>query len=125
MYKRQAKELLNGERIIIINAEKSIITGRKEDIYAKYKQRVNRADRANPRKGPHFPKTPDRLLKRTIRGMINYRTQRGKKAMKNLRVYIGVPEEYKKKVVDHGIRAPSGSFITLRELCLFLGWKGE
>lgn len=120
-----AKQLLKGEMIVVVNAEKAIITGRKEDIYSKYKQRLDRSDRANPRKGPHFPRTPDRLFKRAVRGMVGHKTQRGKNALKNLKVYIGVPSEFDGKIEKHNIRQPTCSYVTLEELCMQLGWKGR
>jgi len=35
-----AKMLLEGEEVVIVNAEKAVITGNREDIFAKYKQRT-------------------------------------------------------------------------------------
>ena len=118
-----AKKLLNGEKVVIVNAEKVIISGRKEDIYAKYKQRIDRADRANPKKGPMFPRVPDMLVRRTIRGMVNYKTTRGAKAYKSLRVVMGVPEDYKEKAEKYGAGSPRRS-ITVLELSRMLGWTG-
>ena len=118
-----AKELLKGEKITVVNADKAIITGRIEDIYRKYKQRLDRSDKANPKKGPHFPRTPDRLFKRAVRGMINYRTQRGKNALENLTVFMGIPNEYEGKQEKHTIRPPACSYVTLLELSEELGWR--
>ena len=44
-----AKKALLGERIDIINCEKAVISGRKEEVFAKYKKR---RDIGAPRKGP-------------------------------------------------------------------------
>lgn len=118
-----AKKLLNGEKVVIVNAEKIIISGRKEDIYAKYKQRIDRADRANPKKGPMFPRVPDMLVRRTVRGMVNYKTTRGAKAYKSLRVVMGVPDDYKDKAEKYGAGSPRRS-ITVLELSRMLGWTG-
>ena len=118
-----AKKLLNGEKVVIVNAEKVIISGRKEDIYAKYKQRIDRADRANPKKGPMFPRVPDMLVRRTVRGMVNYKTTRGAKAYKGLRVVMGVPDDYKDKAEKYGAGSPRRS-ITVLELSKMLGWTG-
>jgi len=85
-----AKRILNGEEINIINAEKTIISGRKVATYERYKQYVDRGSREF---GPYFPKRPDQIVKRTIRGMIPYKKANGKEAFRNLKVYIGVPEE--------------------------------
>ncbi|MCD6414849.1 MAG: 50S ribosomal protein L13 [Candidatus Diapherotrites archaeon] len=119
-----AKQLVKGEKVIVVNAEKAVITGRKEDIYSKYKQRIDRSDRANPKKGPKFPKTPDKLFKRAVRGMVGYTTKRGKNALTNLKVFIGTPSEFDGKAERHQIKPPRCSYTTLDELCAYLGWKG-
>ena len=86
-----AKELLNGENIVIVNAEKVVITGRKEQILADYKQRRDRGVKGRNRRGPYYPRMPDRMLKRSIRGMLPYQEPRGRTAFRKLKVYIGVP----------------------------------
>jgi len=85
-----ATRLLAGEDIHIVNAEKAIITGRRESIYAEYSHTRSRGSRE---KGPFFPKRPDMILKRTVRGMLPYKMKRGRDAMSRLRVYVGVPRE--------------------------------
>ena len=89
-----AKLLLSGTEVTIVNAEKAIISGAKRNVIEEYQQkrRVGGA-----RKGPYYPRMPDRILRRTIRGMIPYKKPSGKKALKRLHVYIGVPKELKKE----------------------------
>ncbi|UCF08416.1 MAG: 50S ribosomal protein L13 [Thermoplasmata archaeon] len=96
-----AKLLLSGEEVTIVNAEKSVISGSKTSITADYhqKRRIGGA-----RKGPYYPRMPDRILKRTVRGMLPYKKPSGKAALKRLRVYIGVPKELEKE-----------KFITIKE----------
>ena len=86
-----AKELLNGENIVIVNAEKVVITGRKEQVLEDYKQRRDRGVKGRNRRGPYYPRMPDRMLKRTIRGMLPYQDPKGRTAFRKLKVYIGVP----------------------------------
>jgi len=88
-----AKELLNGEEVIIVNAENIVVTGRKEQILEDYKSRRDRGVKGRNRRGPYYPRMPDRMLKRTIRGMLPYQEPRGRIAFKKLKVYIGVPKE--------------------------------
>jgi large subunit ribosomal protein L13 len=87
-----AKELLKGKEIAVVNAEKALITGNMKFIMGAFKEKVGRGD---PRYGPFYPKTPDRILKRIIRGMLPYKKPRGREAMKRLKVYISVPEDLK------------------------------
>jgi len=42
--------------------------------------------------GP-YPKRPDRIFKRAIRGMLPYKTEDGREALSNVRVYVGNPYE--------------------------------
>jgi large subunit ribosomal protein L13 len=93
-----AKELLNGEKIVIVNAEKSIISGSREFIFEKYAHRRERSSVINPlRFGPKYPRRPDAILRRAIRGMLPWKRTTGRVAFKNLRVYIGTPNELKEK----------------------------
>lgn len=87
-----AKRLLDGEEIIIVNSEKCIVTGSKRFLTSLYETKLNRK---SPEKGPYFPKRPDRILRRTVRGMLPYKKARGKEAYKRLKVYIGVPNDIK------------------------------
>ncbi|MGB9978333.1 50S ribosomal protein L13 [Methanobacterium sp.] len=90
-----SKMLLNGENVTILNAEKILISGTKEWAYARYKQRVDRASISNPRKmGPKYPRRPDDIFRRTVRGMIPYRKTSGREAFKGLKVFVGIPKEF-------------------------------
>jgi ribosomal protein uL13 len=108
-----AKELLMGEKVVIINAEKCIITGSKESVYEKYSHRRERSSVINPlRFGPKYPRRPDGILRRAIRGMLPWRKATGKTAFKNLRVYIGTPSE----VGDKGLKSVSIPEANLKKL---------
>ncbi|MCD6263449.1 50S ribosomal protein L13, partial [Candidatus Bathyarchaeota archaeon] len=85
-----AKRLLNGERIIIVNAEDAVISGDRGQII---RERKRFLEVGGARKGPIHWRRPDRIVRRTIRGMLPYRKARGREAFKRLRVYIGVPKE--------------------------------
>ncbi|HEV2316000.1 MAG TPA: 50S ribosomal protein L13 [Thermoplasmata archaeon] len=85
-----AKRLLSGESIIVVNAEQSVITGDRAMVLETY--RAHRA-RGSKRTGPHFPRYPDRIFRRTVRGMLPHLKTRGKEALDRLQVHIGVPPE--------------------------------
>ena len=118
-----AKRALSNEKIIIINSEKIAISGRKKAIIEKY---LERRRRGTPQHGPFFPRRPDMLVRRTIKSMLPYKTQRGKEAYKKIIVYIGVPEELKNKdfiKLGKNIYNLNCDFIYVGELCKYLGWK--
>jgi len=54
MASKVAKMLLEGEEIVIVNADKAIITGNKEYIFEKYKRRTSFRSISNPQKGPFY-----------------------------------------------------------------------
>ncbi|BAD85690.1 LSU ribosomal protein L13P [Thermococcus kodakarensis KOD1] len=123
-----AKMLLEGEEVVIVNAEKAIITGNREDIFAKYKQRTELRTRTNPRRGPFYPKRSDEIVRRTVRGMLPWKTDRGRKAFKRLKVYVGVPKEFEGKEFEtiseaHMSRLATPKYVTVGEVAKFLGGK--
>ncbi|MGY8644964.1 MAG: 50S ribosomal protein L13 [Candidatus Poseidoniales archaeon] len=90
-----AKQLLiarkagNPLRIIVLNSEHAIVSGQRSRVLADYdfKYKLN-----HPRKGPFFPRMPDQIMKRTVRGMLPYqKNSSGRNAVKDLRVMIGCP----------------------------------
>jgi len=117
-----AKRLLNGEEIAVINSEKAIISGKKRMIKEKYTQK---REVGTYRKGPFFPRMPDAIVKRTIRGMIPYQTPHGRTAFKKLKCYIGIPKEFEGKKfekIENAEKQPI-DFITIEELSEYLGAK--
>ena len=115
-----AKRLMNGEEIAIVNSEKAIISGKKRSIKARY---TKKREVGTYRKGPFFPRMPDQIIKRTIRGMIPYQTPNGRSSFKKLKCYIGVPKEFEKEkfeVVEEAKKLPV-DFMTIQELSRFLG----
>jgi len=75
--------------------------------------------RGDPYHGPFFPRSPERVVKRTIRGMLPYRTARGKEALKRLRVFISIPPELKGvqfAQVEHAKNKREQKFVTLQRL---------
>ena len=85
-----AKRLLNGEEISVVNAEKAIVSGNKVQLLKHYKHRRERGTRNH---GPFYPRDPDMILKRTVRGMLEHRKPSGRAAYRRLKVYVGVPKE--------------------------------
>ena len=117
-----AKRLLNGEEIAVINSEKAIISGKKVAIKNRYKQK---REVGTYRKGPFFPRMPDQIVKRTIRGMIPYQTPHGRTAFKRLKCYIDIPKEFEGKkfeTIKEAEKQPV-DFMTVEELSRYLGAK--
>jgi len=94
-----AKRLLKGEKIIIVNAEKVIVSGERRRVIESYKLLFNVGTLKNPYKGGiRRPRSPENIVRRAIRGMLPIDKPKGKMAYKNLRVFTGIPPELKGKI---------------------------
>jgi large subunit ribosomal protein L13 len=92
-----AKQLLKGEKVIVVNAEKAVLSGGPKSKKEFYLKKYHRGDVF---KGPFFPKQPDLIFRRTVRGMLPWDRAKGRNAYKNLKVFIGLPEEFKNKKLE-------------------------
>lgn len=119
-----AKKALQGEQIVIVNAEKAVITGKRDQILARFKQK---RQLGAPLIGPHFPKTSERILKRMLRGMFPYKKPRGREAFDGIRCYKGIPKEYegKEMTIIEGahVDKTNAKYITISEVSKQLGAK--
>ncbi len=92
-----AKQALSGDRVIVLNAEKAVISGRRKNIVEEAKRRLRTRTLANQTTAPTHPRRPDLYLRRVIRGMLPWKKAKGKAAFHRVLVFIGVPEEYANK----------------------------
>ncbi len=86
------------DKVIIINSEKAIVSGPPRSVLNTYqaKYKLN-----HPRKGPFFPRMPDMIMKRTVRGMLPYQRKNvGRRAIRNLKVEIGCPSHLESDLPD-------------------------
>ena len=119
-----AKKAIQGEDVNLINAEKIILNGRPADLIERYLERRRAKNKADPEYSPKWPKIPHMLVKRMIRGMLPWKTARGKVAYKRIFVYTGNPKELKAdefKTKKHDGISPH---ITVGRLCKMMGYKG-
>ncbi len=121
-----AKQLLQGEHIIIINAVKAVLSGNRASLIQEYKERLKIRTRSAPWKGPLHWREPHYILRRMIRGMLPWKTPRGRQALKRLRVYQGTPENI---TITRRIDLPEFTrigrrTIYLSEIAREIGWKG-
>ena len=87
-----AKQALLGKTIAIVNCNDAVVSGRRANILKEYQ--IARARGGSIMKGPNFPHIPERLVKRTIRGMLKYKQQRGADALDRVICYNKLPKEY-------------------------------
>jgi large subunit ribosomal protein L13 len=126
MCSKIAKRLLNGEEVIILNAEKAVFSGKKKSKIAEAHLFL---EVGAPARGPFHYRRPDRFLRKTLRGMVPFKQPKGKAAYKRLKAYMGVPLEFKGKEMITFTEASSanlkGPHFTLGELASEIGWRNR
>lgn len=90
-----AKRILTGEEIVVVNAEKAVISGRKGHVVDAFKTRLGRRTLGSQTKAPKHPRRPEMYVRRVVRGMLPWKKPRGKMAYRRLEVYVGVPHALK------------------------------
>ncbi|MDP6670629.1 MAG: 50S ribosomal protein L13 [archaeon] len=121
-----AKKALQNEEVIIINAEKGVFTGQKKDLLKKYQTRINLHTKANPKKGPKGVRMPDQIVRGAIIGMLPRNRKTGTDAIKRVKVFIGIPEQFEKaEITDLSSFKvdETKTFIHVGELSKLLGAK--
>lgn len=88
-----AKYAFEGNKVVIVNCEKAYISGQKKNVFDDY---LHRLQRGTYKKGPFIHRMPDKIVRRTIRGMLPYKKSSGREAYKRVFCYVGFPDEYKK-----------------------------
>lgn len=114
-----AERALDGDLVAVVHAEDAVITGSRDDVLGKYEKRSE----IGSDRGPAYPKRPDRIFKRAIRGMVPYKSKRGREAFSNVRVYVGNPYDEDGELVDGTSidRLSNTRFVTLGEVADHLG----
>ncbi|RZS04434.1 hypothetical protein BHM03_00034755 [Ensete ventricosum] len=91
-----AKELLNGQRVVVVRCEEICLSGGLVRQKMKYLRFLRKRMNTKPSHGPIHFRAPAKILWRTIRGMIPHKTKRGAAALAKLKAYEGVPPPYDK-----------------------------
>jgi len=126
-----AKQLLNGQKIVVVRCEAINISGEFFRAKLKYHAYLRKITRYNPtRGGPFHFRAPSRIFYKTVRGMIPHKTARGAAAMERLKVFEGVPPPYdkvKRVVVPQALRVlrlkPGRKYCSVGRLSHEVGWK--
>lgn len=120
---RVAKLLLAGQVVEIINAEKAVMLGSVSAAKEHYLSRKHQKNKRNPEESPKWPNSPHLLLRRIMRGMLPWSSQRGRDAYHRLKVTIGSPSSMgKPQTVKEAASDAKHGFFTLNELCTELGY---
>ena len=113
-----SKQALLGKTIAIVNCNEVLIAGKREATLKEYKKK--RARGGSSLNGPNFPKHPERIMKRTIRGMLSYKQGRGSSALDKIKCYNTIPSEFESSEKISLKREIKVKAITLKELSKIL-----
>ena len=120
---RVAKDLLKGNCVDLINCEKMIISGDKK-LLAKNILAKKDMGSGGSMKGPKYPRTPEKLVKRMIRGMLPRDRARGRDAFRRLKCYASDSKSYNldkdAEVIKLDYRKPM-KFSSVAEVLKLLG----
>ena len=100
----------------IINAENIIITGSPNQVKEKY---LKFKGIGSPQHGPFFPRQPNMIVRRCVRGMLP-KEKKGRAALKKLKVYTGSNGLKGEQVATKTINT---NYITVGEVAKTLGWR--
>jgi|SRR3989339_549509 len=118
-----AKSLLLGEEVKIVNCEKVWVSGSRATTF--HQELIKHERRGYPPRSPKTYKVPHLFVKRTVRGMLPYKTTRGQEAYKRLKCYVGIPLEFQNQKMETIKKAnvdklPLLKQVTVEEICNWL-----
>ncbi|KAI5180479.1 large subunit ribosomal protein L13Ae [Nematocida sp. AWRm80] len=127
-----AKNLREGLEIVVVRAEGILFSTSIEKRVKIYKDMKNKRCLVNPKKGPFHYREPSKCFKRTVRGMLRYKTKKGTDDYSRLKVFDGIPIEYEltEKVVCTKALAsvrlnPVTKRSALGDICARIGWTNQ
>ncbi|TGZ46165.1 Uncharacterized protein DBV15_10751 [Temnothorax longispinosus] len=138
-----AKTILQGNKVIVVRSEQLNISGNFFRNKLKFMSFLRKRCNVNPARGPFHFRAPSKIFWKTVRasakedtkkysftGMIPHKTQRGKDALRRLKVYEGCPPPYdrrKRVVVPGAMRVmclkPGRKYCHVGRLSHEVGWK--
>jgi large subunit ribosomal protein L13Ae len=124
-----AKELLNGQRVVVVRCELLLRSGSLFRNKLKYHEFLRKGMNTNPRRGQFHFRAPSRIFWRVVRGMLPHKTPKGAAALGKLKCFEGIPYPYDQKrrlVVPDALKVlrlkSHRKFCVLGELAQQVGW---
>jgi large subunit ribosomal protein L13 len=120
-----AKRAIDGDMVVVLNAEKAVISGRRSNIIEEAKRRLETRTLGTQTHAPVHQRRPDLYFRRVVRGMLPWKKAKGKAAFHRVHVFMGVPEEFSGKVT---MKVPASdasrltsAYVTLEKLSAEIG----
>jgi large subunit ribosomal protein L13Ae len=128
-----AKQLEQGQKIVIIRCEHTLMSGSHFRGKIKYMDFLRKRMSTNPKKGPIHFRCPSRIVWRVIRGMLPHTTPKGAASLGRLKCFDGCPlslNAKKKMCVPDALRVvrlkPRSKYCNIGDIARECGWtKGD
>eukprot|EP00914_Ancora_sagittata_P001636 GHVO01004023.1.p1 GENE.GHVO01004023.1~~GHVO01004023.1.p1 ORF type:complete len:217 (+),score=27.97 GHVO01004023.1:44-652(+) len=128
-----AKQLLNGQPIMVVRCEDLIISGSLFRNKLKFLDFLRKRSNSNPRKHSHIHyRSPAKIFWRTVRGMLPHKKKRGAMALADLKTFEGIPEQFETKrrvVCNAALKAirlrPHSDCCRLGDMSSRVGWNND
>merc|ERR1711863_65511 len=125
-----AKSLLQGQKVVIVRTEGLVISGNFYRNKLKIMEYLRKRHLTKPSRGPFHGRSPSKMFKHVIRGMLPHKTVRGQNAFNSLKVFEGIPAPYdkcKRVIVPSAFKEikikPNRKFASVGRLAAETGWK--
>jgi large subunit ribosomal protein L13 len=120
-----AKRAIEGNKVVVLNAEKAVISGRRSNIVQEAKLRLETRTHGTQSHAPIHQRRPDLYLRRVVRGMLPWDKPKGRAAYHRVWVFMGIPQEYADKDVAKVPKADASRlispYVTLEDLAKEIG----
>merc|ERR1719223_462327 len=125
-----AKQTLNGNKVVVVRTEGLVISGNFYRNKLKIMEYLRKRHLTKPSRGPFHGRSPSKMFKHVIRGMLPHKTDRGQSAFNSLKAFEGIPAPYDKMrrvIVPSAFKQiklkPNRKFAPVGRLAAETGWK--
>merc|ERR1711921_70713 len=125
-----AKCLLQGQKVVVLRTEGLVISGNFYRNKLKIMEYLRKRHLTKPSRGPFHGRSPSKMFKHVIRGMLPHKTDRGQSAFNSLKAFEGIPAPYDKMrrvIVPSAFKQiklkPNRKFAPVGRLAAETGWK--
>lgn len=125
-----AKNILEGQKVIVINTEYLVLTGPIDRSVGKFTRYLNKRRLTKPENGQKHHRSPSMFFRRIVRRMVPKRIVRGQKALTLLKTYESCPDELISsqwlvcpRALLKNTADPIRKFFFIKDLLVKFGWK--
>jgi len=113
-----AKRAIKGDSVIVLNAEKAVVSGKRHSIVVETKRKLQTRTLGTQAHAPVHQRRADLYVRRVVRGMLPWKKAKGKAAFHRVQVFVGIPEEFSGKA---SMKVPGADASKLRSAYITVG----